>query len=49
MASIIEFHQLIAAVKLYAVEIAGLIVFLAILAKMVWHEIEPLFRRTDDK
>jgi len=40
-----DFHQLILNIKVYAAEIASLIIFLAFLAKYVWREIKPLFRK----
>ena len=40
-----DFHKLIINIKVYAAEIASLVIFLKFLGKSVWREIKPLFRR----
>jgi hypothetical protein len=44
-----DFGQLVTSIKVYAVDTASLIIFLAFLAKYVWREIKPLFHKTVHK
>ena len=39
----IHAQQVFTLIKVYAVEIAGTIVFIAVLCKIVWHELKSLF------